>query len=58
MLQTLLAIIPSNFMCDAIATALWYIYPADHVLYLTVELQQQVDEIALNRNKEITILLS
>lgn len=46
-------------MCDAIATALWYIYPADHVLYLTVELQQQqVDEIALNRNKEITIPLS
>lgn len=40
-------------MCDAVVTALLYVYPADHVLCLTVKLQQQqVDEMAINRNKE------
>lgn len=50
-------------MCDAIVMAILYIYPADHVLYLTAKLQQQqkVCEIAINRNKlqgNITVLLS
>lgn len=40
-------------MCDAIVTAFLYMYPTDHVLYLTMNLeQQQVDEFAKNRNKE------